>query len=246
MCYNVRKMSDKSANEVLELYKLHIELADRVSQRREAANRLFAGLLVAVVTAFFLMFRFGIVEAEIKKSGSKSAESSVVASEVAPSDGQVSGSAPGENESSETAPSNKKTTRNRGALILSILLMVCGGGMGLCLCFAWMSVIHLYCDKSIKISQTLNALGSQISSSGIIWGDIISEGHSYGHHEITRAEKIVPGAFMFIFVIMLLFGVIGGGYTAYKEGFLTGLLLLLVLAGFITNGIKGGLPENTR
>lgn len=39
--------------ELIELYKLHAELADRVSQRREGANRLFVtlltGLMVAVV-----------------------------------------------------------------------------------------------------------------------------------------------------------------------------------------------------
>ena len=33
-------MSDSAQNDLLEIYKLHSELADRVSQRREGANRL--------------------------------------------------------------------------------------------------------------------------------------------------------------------------------------------------------------
>ena len=32
-------MTDSTRNEMLGIYKLHAELADRVSQRREGANR---------------------------------------------------------------------------------------------------------------------------------------------------------------------------------------------------------------
>ena len=38
-------------DEFLELYKLHAEFADRVSQRREGANRLYAGLLTGLIVA---------------------------------------------------------------------------------------------------------------------------------------------------------------------------------------------------
>jgi len=38
-------VGDSSKSELLEIYKLHAELADRVSQRREAANRLHFSLL---------------------------------------------------------------------------------------------------------------------------------------------------------------------------------------------------------
>ena len=38
-------MNETPRTELLEIYKLHAELADRVSQRREAANRLYTGLL---------------------------------------------------------------------------------------------------------------------------------------------------------------------------------------------------------
>ncbi len=46
-------------NEILELYKLHAELADRVSQRREGANRLYVGLLTGVSILLAASLRFG-------------------------------------------------------------------------------------------------------------------------------------------------------------------------------------------
>ena len=47
-------------NELLEIYKLHAELADRVSQRREGANRLYVSVLVGLVLFLTALFRFGI------------------------------------------------------------------------------------------------------------------------------------------------------------------------------------------
>lgn len=38
-------MTEHSKTQLLEIYKLHAELADRVSQRREAANRLHLSIL---------------------------------------------------------------------------------------------------------------------------------------------------------------------------------------------------------
>ncbi len=49
---------DKS--EFLELYKLHAELADRVSQRREAANRLYVSLLAGLAAFLAVLIRFGV------------------------------------------------------------------------------------------------------------------------------------------------------------------------------------------
>ena len=51
-----RLMTDPGDREVLEIYKLHAEFADRVSQRREGANRLYVSLFTAtsaVTMAFF-------------------------------------------------------------------------------------------------------------------------------------------------------------------------------------------------
>ena len=51
--------NDSGQHELLELYKLHAELADRVSQRREGANRLYAGLLTGFTAFAIALLRFG-------------------------------------------------------------------------------------------------------------------------------------------------------------------------------------------
>lgn len=45
--------------ELLEMYKLHVEMADRVSQRREGSNRLFVTLLSAIMVLVAAVMRFG-------------------------------------------------------------------------------------------------------------------------------------------------------------------------------------------
>ena len=52
------KQGDDKA-ELLELYKLHAELADRISQRREAAHRLFVGILTGIFILLAAFLRFG-------------------------------------------------------------------------------------------------------------------------------------------------------------------------------------------
>ena len=52
-------MTNSNQDQLLELYKLHAELADRVSQRRDSANRLFAGLLTGLVVFISALLRFG-------------------------------------------------------------------------------------------------------------------------------------------------------------------------------------------
>ena len=49
----------ENRNEILELYKLHAELADRVSQRREGANRLFVSLLTGLMVFLAALLRLG-------------------------------------------------------------------------------------------------------------------------------------------------------------------------------------------
>ncbi len=56
-------MADSEQSERLEIYKLHVELADRVSQRREGANRLYVSLLLGLVLFLTALVRFGIGEA---------------------------------------------------------------------------------------------------------------------------------------------------------------------------------------
>ena len=50
---------DKDKRELLEIYKLHAELADRVSQRREGANRLFVSLLTGTLIFLAAFLRYG-------------------------------------------------------------------------------------------------------------------------------------------------------------------------------------------
>ena len=45
--------------ELLEIYRLHAELADRVSQRREGANRLYVSVQLALVVLLAAIVRFG-------------------------------------------------------------------------------------------------------------------------------------------------------------------------------------------
>ena len=50
---------DENRQELLEIYKLHAELADRVSQRREGANRLFVSLLTGGLIFLAAFLRYG-------------------------------------------------------------------------------------------------------------------------------------------------------------------------------------------
>ena len=50
---------DEKRQELLEIYKLHTELADRVSQRREGANRLFVSLLTGTLIFLAAFLRYG-------------------------------------------------------------------------------------------------------------------------------------------------------------------------------------------
>ena len=50
---------DGNRQELLEIYKLHAELADLVSQRREGANRLYVSLLTGIVLVLATFLRYG-------------------------------------------------------------------------------------------------------------------------------------------------------------------------------------------
>ncbi|MYK91021.1 MAG: hypothetical protein F4026_02555 [Synechococcus sp. SB0669_bin_8] len=52
-------MTDSSKDQLLEIYKLHAELADRVSQRREGANRLHVSLLLGFLVFLAALLRVG-------------------------------------------------------------------------------------------------------------------------------------------------------------------------------------------
>ena len=53
-------MVEPTQTALLEIYKLHAELADRVSQRREGANRLYVSVLAGMVTFLTVAMRLGV------------------------------------------------------------------------------------------------------------------------------------------------------------------------------------------
>lgn len=55
----MKEQADANRHELLELYKLHAELADRVSQRREGANRLYVSILTGLLVAIAAIVRWG-------------------------------------------------------------------------------------------------------------------------------------------------------------------------------------------
>ena len=50
---------DSKKKELLEIYRLHADLADKVSQRREGVNRLYVSLLVGLGVFVAASLRFG-------------------------------------------------------------------------------------------------------------------------------------------------------------------------------------------
>ena len=49
------KYGDNYQAHLLEQYKLYVEMADRISQRREQSNRFYAGLVSAIVALLVLV-----------------------------------------------------------------------------------------------------------------------------------------------------------------------------------------------
>lgn len=58
--------NDSDRDELLEIYKLHAELADRVSQRREGANRLYVSLLAGLAAFLAVLIRFGVGDVPVQ------------------------------------------------------------------------------------------------------------------------------------------------------------------------------------
>ena len=52
-------MAEEGSREAMEIYKLHAELADRVSQRRLGTNRIYGGLLVGVMLFLGTLLKVG-------------------------------------------------------------------------------------------------------------------------------------------------------------------------------------------
>ena len=51
---------DNYQTHLLDQYKLYVEMADRISQRREQSNRFYVGLVSAIIALLVVMRRFGV------------------------------------------------------------------------------------------------------------------------------------------------------------------------------------------
>ena len=51
-------MSSDDSHCLLEIYKLHVELAERVASLRESLNKLYSGMVISIVAASILLHRF--------------------------------------------------------------------------------------------------------------------------------------------------------------------------------------------
>ena len=56
------KYGEKYPDHLLEQYKLYVEMADRVSQRREQSNRFYVTLVAAIVALLILAARLGVAD----------------------------------------------------------------------------------------------------------------------------------------------------------------------------------------
>lgn len=56
------KYGEKYSDHLLEQYKLYVEMADRVSQRREQSNRFYVTLVAAIAALLVLAARLGVAE----------------------------------------------------------------------------------------------------------------------------------------------------------------------------------------
>lgn len=52
-------MAENNCRDLFDIYRLHAELADQVSQRREGANRLFVSLLTGLMVFLAALVRLG-------------------------------------------------------------------------------------------------------------------------------------------------------------------------------------------
>ena len=53
---------EKYPDHLLEQYKLYVEMADRVSQRREQSNRFYVSLVAAIVALLVILARFDVAD----------------------------------------------------------------------------------------------------------------------------------------------------------------------------------------
>ena len=59
---NPEEYGEKHSDHLLEQYKLYVEMADRVSQRRDQSNRFYVTIVSALAAIVVIIARFGVPE----------------------------------------------------------------------------------------------------------------------------------------------------------------------------------------
>ena len=144
-------MTDESKQrELLEIYQLHAELADRVSQRREAANQRYSSILVGLGAFLAALLKFG--------------------------DGEFP------------------------AIAMRLV-----AGLGMLVSFSWYVVIRSYRQLNSGKFKALHELEETLAYAFYTreW-ELLGKGRKISRYwKLTKVEKILPGTFFVISVMVL-------------------------------------------
>ena len=144
-------MTDESKQrELLEIYQLHAELADRVSQRREAANQRYSSILVGLGAFLAALLKFG--------------------------DGEFP------------------------AIAMRLV-----AGLGMLVSFSWYVVIRSYRQLNSGKFKALHELEETLAYAFYTreW-ELLGKGRKIRRYwKLTKVEKILPGTFFVISVMVL-------------------------------------------
>ena len=144
-------------SELLEIYKIHAEHAERVAQRREGANRLYVGILTGFLVAVVALTRFGLED------------------------------------------------------IVSNVLTLVGGLIGIVLCLSWYLVIRSYRQLNTAKFAILHELEGKLPFAFFKreW-EQLEEGKKLNKYlNITKAEMTLPALFGILFSALAIWGIVG-------------------------------------
>ena len=144
-------------SELLEIYKIHAEHAERVAQRREGANRLYVGILTGFLVAVVALTRLGL-----------------------------------------------------GEMLVSDVLTLVGGLIGIVLCLSWYLVIRSYRQLNTAKFAILHELEGKLPFDFFKreW-EQLQEGKKLNKYlNITKAEMTLPMLFGVLFLALAIWGVV--------------------------------------
>ena len=144
-------------SELMEIYKLHAEFSDRVAQRREGANRLYAGILTGFLVAVVALTRLGL-----------------------------------------------------GEMLVSDVLTLVGGLVGIILCLSWYLVIRSYRQLNTGKFATLHELEEKLPFAFFKreW-ELLEKGTGIKKYlNVAKAEMTLPILFGILFLALVIWGAV--------------------------------------